>query len=287
MLIIYDCNRLCWAAYHKFGHLSYDNVGTGIPFGFLRQVLTNAKLAHKHFKNENIVRYVFVWDSRVSIRRLLFPSYKRSNKKIDPKEAVARMKVKKEFTPTKQILKDMGFQNVFKQTGYEADDIIAELTLSCKNPPVVIVGDDNDLYQVLNGEERVMLRPGGDFFTGKNFEEKYNIRPRLWATVKSMAGCHGDGVPGITGIGTNTAIKIIKGQLRGDSKVVQRLRNNSLAVSMYDKLVTLPFRGTRQFMVKKDNLKWVNFHKVFVRNGFRSFLDGKQREMWEELFNLE
>ena len=73
MILLVDSNSICHQAKHSMGNLTWEEKEVGIIFGFLRQLLSLAKTFETN-------KFVFVWDSRISLRTKMFPDYKKTRK---------------------------------------------------------------------------------------------------------------------------------------------------------------------------------------------------------------
>jgi len=271
--LILDCNYLCHRAKWTTGGLSYENTPTGVIYGFLKSIT--------HFQEYfNTPHVIFCWDSKYSKREEIFPAYKsnRKNKYKDMNED--EIKFEKEFRQQmimlrKKYLPTIGYKNVFVQRGYEADDIIASI---CFNLPMldeaVIVSSDQDLYQLINPQVSFYNPVKGKVLTLQGFKKKYGIEPHLWGEVKVIAGCNTDGVPGIKGVGEKTAIKYLKKELKKTSQAYQIISTADFSlIRRNKKLVVLPFKGTKNFRLQKDEISKEGWKKTIEELGMKSLKD--------------
>lgn len=242
--LIFDCSAVCHASRHAYGGLSYQDMHTGVIYGFLIQVLN---LSEK-FDTTDLV---FAWDSRTSVRRDEFPDYKKKRKEkiISPEEQEMLNAAFGQFIKLQEVvLPRIGFVNNFLFPGYEADDIIGSVVKGCASGWIV-VSSDNDLYQLL--EDCKMWKPQAKkLYTRHDLMNDWGVSPTLWAEVKTIAGCRGDEVPGVPGVAEKTAIKFLLGNLKG-KKLSDIGSLKSLEIRKRNKrLVTLPhpdFEGVRLY----------------------------------------
>lgn len=283
MLLIIDSNYLCHYCAYSSRSLTYGGQATGVIFSFLKQVLSLAK----RFKTD---RFAFAWDSRKSIRRISYPAYKQNRvdhqKSLEEREVEAIERQQFQELRTK-VLPAIGFHNQLFQVGIEADDIIASVAYNESFEQVVIVGADNDLYQLL-GSNTSMYKPRDKkLYEMKDFKEEWGIVPNQWPSVKSIAGCNGDNVKGVGGVGEKTAIRYLKGELKGDSKTVQAIQNSSDMIDRNAALVTLPLAGTKTFVLIVDGPFFLNdLLDVIARYGLNSFRAPETLAVWKECFNM-
>ena len=282
MVILIDSNQLCYQAYFaNKGAFSYKGMRTEVVFGFLHQIL-------KIFKKYRSNNFVFAWDSRKSNRKILFEGYKEKRKEnLDEEE---RRDLNEGFVQfdllRKVVLPTMGFNNIFMQTGFEADDIIGSVSHRTREDQVVIVSSDHDMYQLL-GSGIVIYDPKKREERGVDwFRKEFALsEPLEYAKVLSLAGCSSDNVPGVPGVGVKTAIKYLKGELKKDSRAYKNIQKYGEDVAFYDRLVRLPFEGTGKFEVKENRLCEKFFWDNFSYYGFQSFMKKDGWQEWEDFID--
>lgn len=287
--LILDCNFLCHRAKHSMGGLSR---GDGCVTGLVADGISPSVIIYLFFKTVHSLQeqfqadqLIFCWDSKTSKRKEIYPEYKaqRANKYKDMDED--EIALEKEFRLQMKILrktylKEIGYKNVFCQKGYEGDDIIASV---CQNSikgkdEAIIITSDKDMYQLIrynitfyNMKKKITLQ---------SFKKEYGISPDQWSIVKAAAGCTTDNVKGIKGVGELTAIKSIKRTLKETSKVYKRMVSDEgrKIFMRNDKLVTLPFKGTKTFKLKKDVLSDKGWKDVCKKLGMKSIKDKLPRK---------
>ena len=271
--LILDCNYLCHRAKHSTGNLSYNDIPTGVVFGFLKDIETYQKLfATNHF--------IFCWDFGVGIRTENVPTYKANRKdKVYTKEETKlndafRIQMKK---LRKEYLKMLGYRNIFYQRGYEADDMIAAAIRDLpKKDEKIIVSADHDLYQLLSKHVHIYQPQKRKMMTKKTFIAEYEIEPYRWPLVKAIAGCTSDNVIGAVGVGEKGAIAYLTNNLKETSKKFQAIKkfcwdeksrpNFLINIS----LVTLPLKGVKTFKPKRNKLNRHGWMKVTKALGIKS-----------------
>ncbi|MBU2685697.1 MAG: hypothetical protein KKF27_20840 [Gammaproteobacteria bacterium] len=285
MLIIMDSNYICHMRKHTMGNLSHEEMATGVIFGFLQTVLA----VIERFQSRRIA---FAWDSRISKRKVLFPDYKLMRHKDKTPEEIEQDKIAyRQFGQLrKKVLPQLGFNNIFVQTGYEADDIIASLVESQNgSEEICIVGSDNDLYQLLKPNVFMYHPSTKRTYTAAKFVEEKGIQPKTWKTVKKIAGCKGDGVPNVPGVGEVTAIKYITSKLAYKSKAYKSITSTSGMARIRDNhdLVCLPFPGTKAFEIADNEaFHYKDFVEVCGSYGIKSFFQQKQTERWMKALEM-
>jgi DNA polymerase-1 len=275
--LIIDSHYLCYRGMFTVGDLSNEEQGTGVVFSFLNQL---SQLAVRF----DYPKFLFAWDSERSYRRDVYPDYKRKDRSPDPKMEKLLGMCKPQFHIIRtSVLPLLGFRNIFLQTGLEADDIIAKIVMSYKGE-FIIVSSDNDLYQLLNKRVRMYDIRNKQNYTDENFINEWGVvSPEVWATVKSIAGCDGDKVPGLPGIGYATAVKYLKGQLTGNKKDL--IETNGKYIKFTASLVVLPHPKTQPVKIGEDKPDFKAFETLCLEYGFRSFLKKGTYEKWKRILS--
>ena len=285
--LILDCNFLCHRLKHAMGGLSHDNSPTGVIYGFLKSI----PMYQEKFDTPHIV---FCWDSKTSKRKEIFPGYKsnrvdRLNKMSDEEiifedEFRYQMKMLR-----KKYLRMIGFRNVFCQKGYEADDLIAsvcnnlsksaELTYGTLQAEAIILTSDHDLYQCLSPQVSIYDPNKRKRMTYQKFKKKYEIEPDRWATMKAIAGCSSDNIPGLKGVGEKTAILFLTDKLKKTTKSFERIKKfcwkkkSRERFLLYLTLTHLPLNFDKVFKLKKDELSADGWQAAVRSLGLKSIKD--------------
>ena len=182
--LIIDSSSLLHRAKNTTGmQLSYNDVASGVVFGFMWQIF---KLA----KNYETMNFIFCMDSKKSKRKEIFPEYKakRRREKTDEEREFDAF-CYKEFSSVYKYLKAMGFTNTRKIKGYEADDLIASFVINNDLKNAIIVSSDHDLYQLLPYCKGMLSLATGKLYSTANFIVDYSISPKQWGKVMCLSGC--------------------------------------------------------------------------------------------------
>lgn len=276
--ILVDSNYLCHKATHAFGGLTNDKLGTGVIFGFINDIKT---LAHKFKSN----RFIFVWDSKESKRKLMYSEYKekrtKKRRELSDEEKAIQKDAYRQFTLLRtKVLPNLGFKNNFIQEGYEGDDIFAIIVKHYKN--CIMVTSDEDMFQLL--DKASMYSPRTDkLHTAKTFKKEFGITPKQWVQVKQIAGCRSDNVAGISGVGEKTAIKYLLGELKATTKAYQSIIAGSDIIERNKDLVKLPLKGTKKVKIKKNNVTMKKFKSMCNDHAFYSFIENKNFVEWKNI----
>jgi 5'-3' exonuclease len=244
LYLLVDTSALAHRALWSVGDLTHPDDPEQYT-GVLYQIWKTASAVASYFRTNNLV---FCFDSKESKRRDMYPSYKSQRlaerAKEAPQQAAKRQGMYDQMKVLPKLLHEMGAKNIYGQTGYEADDLIASAIKWNPDKDFIIVGRDKDLYQLLAANVRMYDVQNEVFYTEKDFRAEYGIDPAQWASVKAWAGCTSDSVDGLPGVGDKTAIKWITGKLPQENKKYATFVEN---ISVYNKnipIVRLPLEGT-------------------------------------------
>jgi DNA polymerase-1 len=246
--LVIDCPYLCRRAQYSMGAMQHRGRPVGVIFGFIAEVLRCCE----YFGTRYVVH---CWDQGPSKRAKLYPPYKANRKPAPPTSATGQRLARQaehEYraqvaTLISDVLPLLGCEAVLRVPGYEADDLIARICLDIPaawpTDTMIIISADHDLYQCLAPQVSIWAPNTRKLLTYQWFIETHGIQPHKWADVKALAGCSGDNVAGIAGIGEKTAVKYLRGygipantRTRIEKNAATWLRNLSL--------VSLPLSGT-------------------------------------------
>lgn len=274
-ILVLDVSTLAYRALYRVGQLSHNGDPTGAIYGVFQTLLS---LMDMHMSD----RVAFCFDRGYTKRSELWRSYKHGRHKDQtPEEKEAHLNLKKQlYRLREESLPGIGFKNVFAQDGYEADDVIASVCLNMDSgDEAVIVSGDHDLYQLLSPRVNMWL-PKGEMVTMEKFVKQYGISPSQWADVKAIAGCPGDNVIGVKGVGDKTAAKFLSGLLKPKTKAYEAIVAGNDIWRRNLPLVSLPFEGTEVFKVQEDSFNQGKWNQVMESMGMRTLRNrgpGRQR----------
>lgn len=228
-LLLVDFNNLLYRSVFAHQGLSHGGKFTGGIYGFIDMV---AAIVNRYICD----RVVVCFDNKPYLRSNFYPDYKADRKQSSLDEdglmqvAIAR----------KQIMK---FIERFElpraeETGMEADDIIGEFCkFSEAYTSIIIMSNDSDLYQLLNG--RVFLAKTGGLYGVKDFFKDWpDIVPAQWPRCVALKGSH-NGVAGIKGVGDKTAHRVVADGI-SDADVWKRWRVRRQHLQLTTALATYP-----------------------------------------------
>jgi 5'-3' exonuclease len=268
--LILDVNNLAWRAHHSTGGMTYDDMPTGVAYGFLRDL-------HNWMEEFDTQNVAFTFDHGPQRRVADFPYYKetRRKKRLDENAAAEYEAVSQQITKLRtDYLESLGFQNIFFQSGYEADDVIASVVGNLpEGDSAIIIGGDKDIYQLLRSHVDIYAPTQRMTMSKEKFKAKwFGLKPTEWPAVKAITGCSTDDVPGLDGVAEVSAAKFITNQLnqklakyKAISAFVrtQQYRDNLL-------LVSLPYAGCRDFELVEHTTDPDQWAALADRLGFAS-----------------
>ncbi|MDQ7032511.1 MAG: DNA polymerase I [Desulfonauticus sp.] len=199
-IFLVDGSSYLYRAFYAYRNLTRsDGFPTNVIFIVLRLIL-------KILKQEQPTYLGFFVDGKApTFRHHLFESYKLNRLKMPEPLAM-------QIAPLLQGLSFLGVSSWILNE-VEADDCLASLSsrLSSKYP-VVIVGSDKDLFQLLK-PNIVLWDPSGKhhkIVTVEDFQKQWGFSPVYWPDFQALVGDSSDNIPGIAGIGPKTAKNLIQ-----------------------------------------------------------------------------
>jgi len=240
---------------HEMRHPDDPNMATGV----LYQIGVTAEKLQGIYSTWNVA---FYFDSSKSKRREVYAGYK-ADREVKRASETDEMKLRRQqmydqVSALPKLLHQMGCQNIFGQTGYEADDLIASTVYNNPLENFVIISRDEDLLQLLSPSVCVHDVVTKEPYTVDDFWKEYEISPAQWASVKAWAGCASDNVEGLPGVGEKTAIKYLRGKLADTSSKYKLFVENLDVYNRNIELVRLPLKGVNEIKLtpQATPIKW-------------------------------
>ena len=204
-IILIDGNNFMFRSFYATaysGNIMKNSKGvyTNALYGFV-------SMLNKIIEEEKPEYMAVAFDIGKNFRKDLYKEYK-DGRKETPSE------LKSQFPYARKILAGMGIK-YYEIENYEADDIIGTLSKRALDDPdfnALIVSSDKDLLQLINDQVEVKLLKSKDFirYNTKTFERDYGFSPIRIIDLKALMGDASDNIPGVSGIGEKTAIKLIQ-----------------------------------------------------------------------------
>jgi DNA polymerase-1 len=203
--VIIDGKSVFYRGYYAMpGLKTKDGIPTGGVYGFAVMALE----VLKKLKPD----YVCVaWDKpKTNIRKRLeiYPEYK-AGRKPAPADFYEQIPI------LHKLLEAFGWP-LYELDDYEADDIMGTLATQAKakNIETMLVTSDMDVLQLVNTHTQAYLLKTGlsniEQYSPESFEAKYGIDADQFLDYKALAGDSSDNIPGVPGIGSKTAIELLK-----------------------------------------------------------------------------
>lgn len=203
--VIIDGKSVFYRGYYAMPDLkTKDGVSTGGVYGFAVMALE----VLRKLKPD----YVCVaWDKpKTNIRKRLamYPEYK-AGRKPAPADFYTQVPILHE------LLDAFGWP-LYELDDYEADDILGTLAVQAKakNIETLLVTSDLDVLQLVDSHTQAYLLKKGlsniEQYSPESFESKYGIKAEQFLDYKALAGDSSDNIPGVPGIGSKTAIELLK-----------------------------------------------------------------------------
>ena len=168
-----------------------------------------------------------------TFRKKLYDPYKAGRRPTPPE-------LLEQFDDAKACLSAMGI-HVLELEGYEADDLlgtVATMASDTGDTDAYILSGDRDLLQLIAPHIRVLLAGNSDTLTFDRdaFYEKYGVEPSQLIELKGLMGDSSDNIPGVTGVGEKTAVRMIQlfGNLEG---VYENIDSGEIAKGLREKLL--------------------------------------------------
>ena len=265
---------------------------TSALFGFVNQIL-------KLIRKENPDYLVCAFDSKgKNFRHEMYELYK-ANRPEMPVE------LQNQLPHLWEILDALKIPTI-KKKGFEADDIIGTLVTESEKHGLLsyIVSGDKDFMQLIN--DKVFLYAPGNrkspdpiIYDAKKVKERWGVSPEKIIDLLGLMGDSSDNVPGVSGIGEKTAVKLIKeyGSLEGALSNAESVKNKRAKNGLKEgyenailskKLVTILTNVNMEIGVLDCEINNINLNeckKKFSELEFYAIL--KQLKNWEQSADLK
>lgn len=170
---------------------------TGATFGFARDVLT--------MMTSLPIDYLFcAYDMRAkTFRSEIFQEYK-ANRSATPDDLLLQFDFSREF------LKGVAVP-ALGLVGYEADDVMATLSLRVKKlgGKTIIVTADKDARQLLDDATSIYLIRKNAYYTPDDLKKDWGVAPSQVVDFQALVGDSVDNIPGVPGVGPKSAGELL------------------------------------------------------------------------------
>ena len=171
-----------------------------------------------------------------TFRHKAYDGYKAKRKGM-PDELAQQMPILKE------LLGYLGY-HIVECEGYEADDILGTLALSCENSnnTCILATGDRDSLQLVNDKTNVRLvttkfgATQTTLFDKAKIMEEFGVSPLQLIDIKAIQGDTSDNIPGVAGIGPKGATELIT-KFGSLEKVYENIDSEEIKATMRKKLI--------------------------------------------------
>ncbi len=210
-LLLIDGHSLAFRAYYAFGKnkdgglRTSDGIPTSVCFGFLKALL-------EAIAQEKPEAIAIAFDlAEPTFRHKADANYK-SDRTETPADLIP------DLANLQELLRAFNLP-VITAAGYEADDVLATLSqkAAAARTRVKIISGDQDLFQLIDPEKGITVvhlssrrNISPREFGPSQVEEKLGISPAQVVDYKALCGDKSDNIPGVSGVGAKTAVKLLK-----------------------------------------------------------------------------
>lgn len=298
--ILLDGNSIMFRAYYATAYTgnlmkTSNNLYTNAVYGFINmmnKILTIPDVTHI---------FVAFDKGKKTFRHQSYADYKGGRKPM-PEEFAMQIPYIKEYLDILNIKR-------LETDDYEADDLIGTVSKRIKDTfdEVVVISGDKDLLQLVDGNVKVCLTKKGitdlEEYNENNFKELMGFYPYQVTDYKGLTGDSSDNLPGISGVGPKTAIKLLEeyktleniidnvDSLKGKLATVVKeeanigLRSKKLATLEKDALIDITEDDI--LLKEKDLSKLRNFFEKLEFKSFISKMDFTTSDKKEETKKVE
>ena len=282
--VLIDFSFLSYRALHSTGDLSFEDVPTGVIYGFWEQLLEIC--SNPSVQSNKIALF---GDSKKSYRRNAFPQYKM--KRYAQRTEEQKQKIQT-MHDQMNILRRKVFPKVgipfYQQTGLESDDLIAWVAkkLTKKKEQAIIITSDGDLYQCITDFVTWFDPQRNKHMTPTDLMRDKGVHPNQWAKVKAIGGCSSDCVPGIVGVSEKGAIDYLLGNIPKHYKRYKCIasKEGQRTIRSTIPLVALPHEKTKAMRLFEPSYNASAFFDHAIEFGIDSYLERKKKKRWIRFF---
>lgn len=201
-LMILDGNSLLFRAFYALPPLkTKKGQYTNAVYGFLSMLY---KLIDTYSPDYLCVAFD---PQKPTFRHEQYKDYKATRQKA-PNELVQQFKLIRDVLDVHKIKR-------VEVEGFEADDLAGTFANEAKaETKVYLVTSDKDYLQLIDENVKVVLTKKGVTNTEemdlKSMEEVYGLTPEQFVDLKALMGDSSDNIPGVSGVGEKTALKLMQ-----------------------------------------------------------------------------
>ncbi|HPT66115.1 MAG TPA: 5'-3' exonuclease H3TH domain-containing protein [Candidatus Woesebacteria bacterium] len=290
-LVIIDGHAVIHRAYHSIPPLDSNGQPVNALYGFYSMLLTAINILKPKYLA------VCLDSPGPNFRNHEFLGYRAKRKPADH-ELISQLPLLESTLKEAKI-------NTFSMGGFEADDLIATLTIKALKKKtkhkrkivdeVIIITGDKDLMQLVNEKVSLFVPIRGlsetKIFKTKDVQEKLGVLPTQVIDLKALMGDMSDNYPGVAGIGPKVAIDLLNKYQNLDNiyknldqikvSVKEKLEKNKDNAYLSQKLATLVSNIPLNFKLsqsKFDQTSFLNLISLFKIYNFKSLISRIQKQ---------
>jgi DNA polymerase-1 len=246
-VVLLDAHAILHRAYHAMGGFATrSGVPTGALYGFITMVLR----IYDEIQPDYIAACFDL--PKPTFRHLSYDGYKAGRQKSDD-ELIEQIKEAYSLCEALSI-------PVYKEEGFEADDLLGTLSEQLKKDTsvrVVIASGDMDTFQLIDDDRVTVytMRKGSEvvLYNEKAVFERFGFLPSHIPDYKGLAGDTSDNIIGIKGIGDKTATELVKryGTIEAMYETLHKDRQTLLDAGFKERIVKLLEEGEEEALFSK------------------------------------
>src|SRR5690606_7640340 len=228
-LVLVDGSSYLYRAFHALPPLANSK---GLQTGAVKGVLNMLKSLRKQYPDSP---FAVVFDAKgPTFRDAMFEHYK-AHRPPMPEE------LRGQVEPLHAAVRALGYPLLCVE-GVEADDVIGTLArqTAALGRDVVISTGDKDMAQLVCPHVTLVNTMTGSVYDIAGVREKFGVGPELIIDYLALMGDKVDNIPGVPGVGEQTALGLLTG-LAGNMHVIY---------ANLDKAPELPIRGATKLPEK-------------------------------------
>lgn len=201
-LHLIDGSAFIFRAYHALPPLTRKS--DGLPIGAVSGFCNMLQRYVEGNAGSDVTHIAVIFDKGShTFRNDMYDQYK-ANREAMPEDLRPQMPLTREATHAFNIACE-------EKEGYEADDIIATLSVQAREAGgrCTIISSDKDLMQLVGGGVEMFDAMKNNHIDRDGVHAKFGVYPERVVDVQALAGDSVDNVPGAPGIGIKTAALLI------------------------------------------------------------------------------
>ncbi|MEP2919807.1 MAG: DNA polymerase I [Sulfitobacter sp.] len=201
-LHLIDGSAFIFRAYHALPPLTRKS--DGLPIGAVSGFCNMLQHYVEGNAGSDVTHIAVIFDKGShTFRNDMYDQYK-ANREAMPEDLRPQMPLTREATHAFNIACE-------EKEGYEADDIIATLSVQAREAGgrCTIISSDKDLMQLVGGGVEMFDAMKNNHIDRDGVHAKFGVYPERVVDVQALAGDSVDNVPGAPGIGIKTAALLI------------------------------------------------------------------------------